>query len=374
MVSGRGRARGGPGGRRPRRRSGRRRRRRPRRRRTPSGSTSAPGAPRPRSAVGREDLVGDRDLGRVDAGAADEPEPGQRARRRPERVEVAEVRSRPARSAASMPAAARGEDDVRAGVEQLALVGAGRDAEVGAQVGLADLQPLHPRRPGDLAGARAPRAALSSSGTTRGRWSPATSSSSVERRRSSSTRLGLGDQKPVSAGAPATARTSASRSGAGVDPHPDPDVVEAPAGRAARSATGRRGPRPCRAAATASSRSTMSSSAPRLERLGELVGGVAGDVERGARQPGAQVNRHGLSLDQRLRDDGAQDVVGALADAHQDRVAVEPLDLELGGVAVAAVHLHRVDGGLQRRPRSRRSWPCPVAPSARPRRTASAAQ
>ena len=55
----------------------------------------------PTSAVARgEDLVGDRDLGRVDAGPADEAEPGQRRGRRPGTRRGRGSPSRPARSAA----------------------------------------------------------------------------------------------------------------------------------------------------------------------------------------------------------------------------------------------------------------------------------
>ena len=73
----------------------------------------------------------------------------------------------------------------------------------------------------------------------------------------------------------------------------------------------------------------------------------------GGRRPGTtnppwwDLSDRQVAAYERLRDDGAQDVVRALADAHQDRVAVEALDLELRGVAVAAVHLHRVDRGLE---------------------------
>src|SRR5580704_3709834 len=47
-------------------------------------------------------------------------------------------------------------------------------------------------------------------------------------------------------------------------------------------------------------------------------------------------------------DDGAQDVVGALADDHQGRVAVQPLHGELARVPVTAVHGHGLDGALHR--------------------------
>src|SRR5207245_5082513 len=46
------------------------------------------------------------------------------------------------------------------------------------------------------------------------------------------------------------------------------------------------------------------------------------------------------------RDDRPQDVVGSFPDSHQGRIAVEPLDLVFGRVAVAAVDAHRLQGGL----------------------------
>src|SRR5690348_15589272 len=53
-------------------------------------------------------------------------------------------------------------------------------------------------------------------------------------------------------------------------------------------------------------------------------------------------------LDQLLRDDDALHLVGAFADAQQRRVAVEPLDREFLGVAVAAVDAHRLVRVLER--------------------------
>src|SRR5205814_2105478 len=56
-----------------------------------------------------------------------------------------------------------------------------------------------------------------------------------------------------------------------------------------------------------------------------------------------------VPLEQAAGDDETLDLVGALADDHQRRVAVVALDGQLGGVAVAAVHAHGLGGALERR-------------------------
>ena len=56
-----------------------------------------------------------------------------------------------------------------------------------------------------------------------------------------------------------------------------------------------------------------------------------------------------VPFDQLPRDDDALHFVGSLANAHQRRVAVQPLDVELLGIAVAAVDAQRLDRVLQRR-------------------------
>src|SRR5262249_54864665 len=55
-----------------------------------------------------------------------------------------------------------------------------------------------------------------------------------------------------------------------------------------------------------------------------------------------------VPLDQLAGDDDALHLVGALADHQQRRVAVEPLDRKLLGIAVAAVDAHRLDAVLER--------------------------
>src|SRR6202011_2746916 len=57
----------------------------------------------------------------------------------------------------------------------------------------------------------------------------------------------------------------------------------------------------------------------------------------------------GIPLDELFRDDDALHLVGALADAGQRRVAVQPLDVELPGIAVGAVDAHALDRVFQRR-------------------------
>ena len=49
-----------------------------------------------------------------------------------------------------------------------------------------------------------------------------------------------------------------------------------------------------------------------------------------------------IFTDELPRDYSPQDLVGALADRHQRRVPIEPLDLVLGRVAVTAVDAHRI--------------------------------
>src|SRR5947209_927155 len=55
-----------------------------------------------------------------------------------------------------------------------------------------------------------------------------------------------------------------------------------------------------------------------------------------------------VSFDQLAGDDDALHLVGALADDEQRRIAIETLDRELLGIAVAAVDAHRLDAVLER--------------------------
>src|ERR1700686_3910391 len=50
--------------------------------------------------------------------------------------------------------------------------------------------------------------------------------------------------------------------------------------------------------------------------------------------------------DELAGDDGPEDVIGALADRHQGRVAVETLDLVLGRIAISTVDAHRLERRL----------------------------
>src|SRR5450759_1661493 len=52
-----------------------------------------------------------------------------------------------------------------------------------------------------------------------------------------------------------------------------------------------------------------------------------------------------IVTDELAGDHGAEDVVRALADRHQRRVAVKPLDLVFGGVAVSTVDTHGLERG-----------------------------
>src|SRR5215472_16049621 len=64
---------------------------------------------------------------------------------------------------------------------------------------------------------------------------------------------------------------------------------------------------------------------------------------------GAWRSYDGVPLDPLPRDDDALHLVGALADAGERRVAVQPLDVVLLGIAVGAMDTHRFDTVLQRR-------------------------
>src|SRR5208283_3922794 len=60
-----------------------------------------------------------------------------------------------------------------------------------------------------------------------------------------------------------------------------------------------------------------------------------------AMPPPPMARSHRIPLHQLPRDDDALQLVGALADHQQRRVAIQPLDRGVGGVAVAAMHAHR---------------------------------
>ncbi len=219
-----------------------------------------------------EDLVGDHDLGRVDAGPADEARAGPGPRSRSRNASRSRKFVDTGAIGGAMPGGGRGQHDRGPDVQQLELVGPERDAEVGAQVGLADLEPLHPRGGGELARPAAPRR-RSRGAVRRAPPSPRDDEQPVERRPARLAVSVLATTTPVSAGASATARTSASRSGPGVDPDPDPDVEVGRSCSQTRTAW-RAASLP--AAGTASSRSTISSSAPRSSALVSLSGASPG--------------------------------------------------------------------------------------------------
>src|SRR5438067_752187 len=88
-------------------------------------------------------------------------------------------------------------------------------------------------------------------------------------------------------------------------------------------------------------------------RMAETILGAEPRPERAGRRRTRRLRaRAGLdpaALDQLADDDVALDLVGALADDHQGRVAEVALDVELGGVAVAAVHADRAQRHLHGR-------------------------
>ena len=209
---------------------------------SPPRASSRPG-PLHLARRGREDLVDHRDLGRVDAGPADEAEPAPcLGSRRRSAVEVAEVRSRPGATGGAMPAARGGEHDVRARRRAArARPAPGVMPEVGARG--------RPRRSG--AGAPAGPAAISRASQHGARRSPAAASrrragrradgeQAVERRRSSSPVSRLGEhqagQRRGSAGQRAHVGLAQR---ARVDPHPDADGRRA-AGRRSQATTAAR--------------------------------------------------------------------------------------------------------------------------------------
>ena len=70
------------------------------------------------------------------------------------------------------------------------------------------------------------------------------------------------------------------------------------------------------------------------------------DADRPGR--GGRAGSDRVALEEAAGDHEALDLVGALADDHQRRVAVVALDRELGRVADAAVDAHRLGGDLER--------------------------
>ena len=142
--------------------------------------------------------------------------------RRPEGVEVAEV-GRHRRDRRLDAGGGGGQHDVRAGVEQLALVRAGGDPDVGAQVGLADLQPLHPRRPGELAGPQHRARALQQRHD--GGLRPQRGQQLVEVDELVDG-LGLGDARSRSAPGAGDRADVGLPQRTGVDPHPHADAVQ----------------------------------------------------------------------------------------------------------------------------------------------------
>ena len=218
--------------------------------------------------------------GGVYAGPAD-AEPGHRLGRVTERVEVGEVRG-DRRDRRRDPGGGRGQDDLRPDVQELS-------SSPGPSV-----TPRSARRSASPTWRRCTRGAsassvtlstadaLSTSGTTRAEEPEKPSSRS--RSSSSEAVSALATTSPVSAGASATARTSSarippgfirtqtptSRVGQVVEPVPD-----RPSG--GLLACGRHGVLQV----------DDDLVGPAVERLGQLVGRVARDVERGTRQGGA---------------------------------------------------------------------------------------
>src|SRR5437660_788710 len=79
-----------------------------------------------------------------------------------------------------------------------------------------------------------------------------------------------------------------------------------------------------------------------------ILAGYRGSIRRGWAEPHSWLDF--VSSNQLAGDDDALQFVGALADDEERGIAVEALDRELLGIAVAAVDAHRlqadIDGGL----------------------------
>ena len=90
--------------------------------------------------------------------------------------------------------------------------------------------------------------------------------------------------------------------------------------------------------------------------------------------PCERLHAIGVPLDPLLGDDDALHLVGALADAGERRVAIEPLDVVFLGVAVGAVDAHATRCCSPAPPRRRSTSPCrpPCRSARRGRRPAAA--
>src|SRR5260370_4572309 len=96
--------------------------------------------------------------------------------------------------------------------------------------------------------------------------------------------------------------------------------------------------------ATASSRasSTTSARASNTRRKSFSLCPGAKSQRRGERVTPPPARLGNVFTDELARDHGPEDVVGALADRHQRRIAIEALDLIFGRITVAAVYAHRL--------------------------------